>query len=304
MLKKESKRLTDLFQRKENYIDSKLKSLTGDVATMQRRLLELIMSDYVGKFQVENGKIIVNEYNMRLAREVETLMDKFSDKFQKSVLKEFANDMLKLTDFSVDYYKGMDFSAKRLNDIVENMGFISERIGISDKGNILKGSYLDSLSENAEVRKEIKNFVINSVAGQKNYSEYLKGMKELIVGNDQVEGTLQRYYDQFAYDTYNQVDSAINKNFADNLGLTYFIYMGSLIDTSRRFCECRAGRAFSVEETEEWKDDSDLIDKKTKNEYNPLIDRGRYRCRHSVRYIPKELYDDMKESGRAGKKCP
>ena len=293
MSKKEQKRLTDLFQRKENYINSKLKSLTGDVATMQRRLLELIMSDYVGKFQVEDGKIIVNEYNMRLAREVETLMDRFSDKFQKSVLKEFANDMLKLTDFSVDYYKGMDFSAKRLNDIVENMRFISERIGISNKGNILKGSYLDSLSQNAEVRKEIKNFVINAVAGQKNYSEYLKGIKELIVGNDQVEGSLQRYYSQFAYDTYNQVDSAINKNFADNLGLTYFIYMGSLIDTSREFCRQRAGKAFSVKETEDWKDDPTLPGK-SKEGYNPLIDRGRWNCRHSIRYIPKELAFDMR----------
>jgi hypothetical protein len=222
------------------------------------------------------------------------LMDKFSNKFQKSVLKEFANDMLKTTDFSIDYFSGMGYSEKKLNDIAEGLGYISERIGISETGKILKDSYLYSLSENAEVRKELKNFVINSVAGQKNYGEYLKGMKKLIVGNDEVEGTLQKYYRQFAYDTYNQVDSAINKNFADSLGLTHFIYMGSLIDNSREFCIKRAGKAFSIEETKDWKDDPDLIDKKTKESYNPLIDRGRWNCRHSIRYISQELFYEMR----------
>lgn len=289
------KKQKNLYQRKENYIDSKLKSLEGDVSTMQRRLLEMIMSDYVGKFRVdESGKIIVNEHNMRLARELEMVMDKFNQKFQKSILKEFANGMLKTKDFSIDYYKGMGFSEKMLNSIAENMGFISERIGISETGQILKDSYLDSLSKNSEVRKELKDYVINSVAGQKSYSDYLKGMKELIVGNDQVEGTLQRYYRQFAYDTYNQVDSAINKNFADNLGLKHFIYMGTLKDNSREFCIKRAGKAFSVAETDTWKDDPDLPGK-SKEGYNPLIDRGRWNCRHKIRYISQELACEMRQ---------
>jgi hypothetical protein len=291
---KDKKRLNDLFLRKENYIDSKLKSLDKDVLSMQRSLLEMIMSDYAGKFRVdENGKILVNEYNMRLAREIETLMDRFSAKFQKSVLKDFANGMLKTTEFSMDYFQGLGYAKSKLKSIENNMGFISERIGISDKGNILKGSYLDSLSQNAEVRKELKDFVINSVAGQKDYASYLKGIKELIVGNDTVEGALQRYYREFAYDTYNQVDSAINKHFADSLELTYFIYMGSIIETSREFCRKRAGKAFSIEETEAWKNDPDLPGK-SKEDYNPLIDRGRWNCRHSLRYIPYELACDMR----------
>jgi hypothetical protein len=48
-----------------------------------------------------------------------------------------------------------------------------------------------------------------------------------------------------------------------------------------------------VEETETWKDDLTLPGK-SKEGYNPLIDRGRWRCRHSIRYIPKELACDMR----------
>jgi hypothetical protein len=287
------KELAKLFLRKENYIDSKLKGLDGEVRTLQKRLLEMIISDYAGRFKTKDGKIIPNEYNMRLLRELDKVIDKWNKKYQETVLKDFANSMLKLTDFSVDYYKGMGYSAQRLNDISEGLRYISESIGITEKGRIIKDSYLDSLSQNPEIRKELKNFIISSVAGQKDYGEYLRGIKELIVGNDEVEGSLQRYYRQFAYDTYNQVDSAINKNFADSLELTYFIYMGSIITTSREFCRKRAGKAFSVEETETWKDDPDLPGK-TNEGYNPLIDRGRWNCRHSIRYISKELAFKMR----------
>jgi len=278
-----------LYLRKENFIDSKLKVLEKEVSGMQKNLYEMIASDYVGKFDTKDGKLIPSEKNMRLARELEVIMNNFSNIFQKSVLKDFANNMLKVTDFSIDYFNGMGYSKKKLNDIKKGMGYISERIGISDKGNILKGSYLDSLSKNAEVRKGLKDFVINSVAGQKNYPEYLKGMKEMVVGKAGTDGILQRYYRQFAYDTYNQVDSAINLHFADSLEMEYFIYSGSVIDTTRPFCRKRAGKVFSIDETKDWKNDPDLIDKKTKQSYNPLIDRGRYNCRHSIRYISKEL---------------
>jgi hypothetical protein len=182
----------------------------------------------------------------------------------------------------------MGFAARKLASIEKNMGFISTRIGITAKGNIMKGSYLDSLSQNAEVRNELKNFVLNSVAGQNDYGSFLKGLKERIVGNPEAPGIMERYYRQYAYDSFNTVDAAINKHFADELELEYFVYFGSLIADSRQFCIKRAGKVFSVKETETWINDPTLIGK-SKEGYNHLIDRGRWNCRHSIQYIPKEL---------------
>jgi hypothetical protein len=281
--------LNKLFQRKENYIDSKLKGLDKSVQKLQSQLMELIMSDYVGKFQTDdNGVILANEKNMRLAADMERVMDNYNSLYQKSVLKGFGADMLKITEFTTDYFAGMGYAAKKLKSIQENMGYISTRIGITEKGNIMKGSYLDSLSANAEVRKELKDFVLNSVAGKGSYSDFLKGMKERIVGNPEAPGIMQRYYSQYAYDSFNQVDAAINKHFADELDLKYFVYFGSLVADSRQFCIKRAGKVFSIEETEDWINDPSLVGK-SKEGYNPLIDRGRWRCRHSIQYIPKEL---------------
>lgn len=280
--------LNKLYRRKENYIDSKLKSLNEDVLRLQTKLLELITSDYVGKFQTEGGKVVVNEKNMYLAAEMDTLMDRFDNSFQKSVLKDFGNDMLHTTEYTMDYFKGMGYADKKLKSIEKGLGYISRRIGISSKGRILKNSYLDTLSKNPEVRRELKDFILNSVAGQKNYSEFLRGFKELVVGGKDITGALERYYRQYAYDSFNQVDAAINKHFADELDLKYFVYFGSIITTTRPFCRKRAGKVFSVKETKKWKNDPDLIGK-SKAGYNPLIDRGRYNCRHSIQYIPEEV---------------
>ena len=280
--------LNKLYLRKENYIDSKLKSLDKEVQHLQSKLLEIIMTDMAGKVQTEGGVIKVNEHNMRLATQVDGLMDKFASSFQRSVLKEFGNDMLRTTEFTMDYFGGMGYAESKLRSIKKGLGYISQRIGISDKGRILKGSYLDTLSKNAEVRTEIKNFILNNVAGQNDYSGYLRGLKELVVGNREVRGSLERYYRQYAYDSFNQVDATVNKHFADELNMKYFIYFGSVIQTTRPFCRKRAGKVFSVKETKKWKSDPDLIGK-SKAGYNPLIDRGRYNCRHSIQYIPDEV---------------
>jgi len=290
--------LNKFYLQKKNYIDSKLKSLDKNVKGLQNELMQLIMSDYVGKFDIKNGKIVVNQKNLRLANELEILMNRFSVEFQESVLKGTANDMLRMNGFSKDYYLAMGFSEKILSSIEEKTGFISTRIGITKKGEIIKGSYLDSLSKNAEVRMQLKDYVLNSVSTGKPYNEYLKGFKEMVVGGKDVNGALESYFSQYTYDSFNQVGAAIDNSYAEKLDLKYFVYSGGIIATSRAFCRKRAGKIFSIKETKKWKCDPDLIGKpkgqKCDDSYNPLIDRGRYRCRHVIQYISDEMAFELR----------
>jgi hypothetical protein len=166
------------------------------------------------------------------------------------------------------------------------MAAIERSIGFSE-GELVKGGYLDELTKMSPLRMELKNYVINSVASSKGYSEYLKGWTELIKSAPGLDGRLKSYYRQYAYDTFNQVDATVNLQYAEALDLKYFIYAGSIIDTSRAFCIKRAGKTFSTEETKTWKNDPTLPGK-SKAGYNPLIDRGRWRCRHSIKYITDE----------------
>jgi len=279
--------IDQLYKRKDDYILSKLDRLQKEVGSMQKSLLELIFSDYIGRFDVKDGKIVMNARNMRLIRQLDRMFDAFDETIARGVNTKFGLDMLGVTSYNADYYIGMGIEKATVNSIAEKLGAVEQSIGISGAGEIIKGSYLDDLTKMPEVRETLKNYVRTSVAGSKGYQDYLRGFKTLVVGNKEVNGTLEKYYSQYAYDTFNQVDASINSQFATNLNLKYFIYAGGLISTSRAFCVKRAGKTFHVDDTRNWKNDPTLIGK-NKEGYNPLIERGRYRCRHTIRYITVE----------------
>lgn len=286
-------KIRDIWKRKDDYITSRLDLLAKRVDGSQNTLLSSMVSDYFGEFKLDDkGNLKPTVGNMRLALKIDKLFDALDDETLRRINTQFGEDMLRLTPINGKYYSAMGTPADVVKSISEKVGFVEQGIGLKD-GKIVKGGYLDTLTKAPEVRQRLKDYVTSSVANKKGFQEYLKGMKEIVVGTKIRDGALERYYKQFGYDTFNQTDAAINKHYADSLDLTWFVYTGSIIDTSRAFCIKRAGKTFSTEETEKWKCDPTLIGKpkgkKCDDAYNPLIERGRWNCRHTIRYITEDL---------------
>ena len=290
-------KIRDLWKRKDDYISSRLDWLKKKVDRSQSLLLEELVRSFVGDFSIDDqGNLKANVRNMRMAIKLDQFFDTLDDEYLRAVNTRYGEDMLKLTDLSGRYYSAMGTPKEVVQSIAEKVGFIEQGIGIRD-GQIVKGGYLDTITKMPEVRQDLKDYVTQSVGTKKGYSEYLKGMQEIVQGTKTRDGMIERYYKQFAYDTFNQTDAAINQHYADSLNLVWFVYEGSLIDTSRPFCRKRAGKVYSTEETERWKCDPELIGKpsgkKCDDKYNPLIERGRWNCRHTIRYITEDLACDM-----------
>jgi len=285
--------IEDIWKRKDDYIASRLDALNRGVKRSQDDLLKMLISDYIGEFSLdEAGNLKPNVRNMRQAIKLDRLFDALDEKTLRKLNTRFGEDMLRLTPISGKYYTAMGEPAEVVKSIADKVGFIEQGIGLKD-GKIIKGSYLDTITKMPEARQAMKDYVVQSVSNKKGFKEYLKGMKEIVVGTAKRDGVMERYYKQFAYDTFNQTDAAINKHYADSLDLTWFVYTGSLIDTSRAFCRKRAGKTFNTQETEKWKCDSTLIGKpkgkRCDDKYNPLIERGRWNCRHTIRYITEDM---------------
>jgi hypothetical protein len=120
-------------------------------------------------------------------------------------------------------------------------------------------------------------------------ADLTRGLREKVVGNPDVDGELVRYFRQYSYDTFNQVHEVKNRQFADALDLQWFIYAGSVIPNTRAFCRKKAGKVFNIREAQTWRNDPDLIGKGRPEPYDPLIDRGRWNCRHFIKYISAEM---------------
>lgn len=275
------------FERKVDLLE---KGLDKRVKELQRRLLEELKQ--ILEWMEVDGKQIKNtQNNIRQLNRIEGLMDRFQRDYTNEELRAFAEETVGVGRMTVGYYEalGQVVAADQILDMVRNV------IGLDQNGNLLRGGYLDRLGRSDEVRGRLRDYVLQSVIQKRSLSSFQKGLKDLIVGNDQTEGALQRYWRQYAYDVFNSIHEIANTTISDQLGLQYFIYQGSVIDNTRQFCRKRAGKVFRVDETKGWKDDPDLIDKKTKEQYNPLVDRGRYNCRHFLNYISEEVAAELKK---------
>ena len=288
----------DIFKEKVNHLIAAEKRLDKAVIEFQKKVYELLASEYLPLFEVKDGVIVDSAANDALLAKIDTFFKKLEKAMYRDVIGTFAADLLKSSELSAQYYISLGFKKGVVNKLLANKVRLESRLGITPTGKLRKNGYLYKLGQTGKVRQEILSYVLSNLTGDTPFLDFQLGLRNLVLGNRRqkslaTSGNLRKYFDQFAYDTFNQMDAVANKQLATNLQLEHFIYEGSLISTSRKFCEKRAGKPFKVSETKKWKDDPDLIDKKTKDSYRPLIDRGRYRCRHFIKYITKELYEEL-----------
>jgi hypothetical protein len=87
-------------------------------------------------------------------------------------------------------------------------------------------------------------------------------------------------------------DGQFAKFRADELGLTSYVYYGSIIRDSRDFCVEHANKVFTEEEARQlWQNDW-----QGKSGSDPFIDRGGYNCRHHWQPVDTD-WGTVKEDG-------
>ena len=289
----------EIFQDKIKFLTDAEAAMDKGVKAFQRQVFELIVTELLPEFKLDaDGRIANTRANVALVARIDMIFDSLLDTLTADVLTPFANSLIQSTSLSAEYYVALGFKQTVIDNLTRNKVFIERRIGIDAKGRLLKNQYLYSLGQTAEVRQTLKDYVIRSLTGDVSFKDFQLGFRNLVIGNRRQKGlattgVLQRYFDQYAYDSFNQFDEVANSQLAKGLNLEHFVYEGSIIDTTRPFCKKRAGKAFKVSDTKNWKNDPDLIDKKTKDSYRPLIERGRYRCRHFIKYITEAVYNEL-----------
>ena len=279
-------KIGQLSDRLERRINQAVDRLDGEAKAMEKELLRLILEKFVGRLKVgKDGKILTTPRNLTLVSELENLFLAFRTEFVADALRPLSGEYLDIIHETGVYYSEIEFPEKVVQRVAGDSAAIEARLGI--EGNrIVKGGYLERLAQTSEVKDRLKNFVLNAITTGASLQDFTEGLMAKVVGNKDVDGELVRYFRQYAYDTFNQVHEVKNKQFADALGLEWFIYTGSIIKTTRKFCRKKAGKVFSTAEANaDWPKDPDLIGKNRPEPYSPLIDRGRWNCRHFIKYI-------------------
>lgn len=263
-------------------VDSIIETMEKRVNAAQADLLRAVVEDFVEKMDVdENGNIKNTLANKRKIGLLDRAYQRFVQESGAKIVEAIVKGVTQVLDFNAKYYGLFTTKAKLGNILAETKESIGDWLGITKRGGLVENGYLNRLLNDPTIRNTVRDSVFKSVVSQKGFFETKAGLKDYIAGNSQQTGALQRYYRNFVFDTFSQVDRTQAKIFADKLGFNYAIYEGGLIKTSREFCRKRNGKVFSREEIEEF----DPKEAKPPN-YNPFTDLGGYGCRHHLNWVP------------------
>lgn len=248
------------------YLEKRQELLASAVSDMQRVLYEQVLEE-IDAITADPTKLDI-------------LFRKFTNTTHAKVIKQFAGDILSVGKLNGEYFKAIaeDVTTKDYAAIKKTADqYLLDRFGLTTKGEMVKDGFISTFIEDPTVKRQLKEFAYKSQSSGVGLQEFKKGFKEIITGTPEKNGAFERQYNTFAYDTYQQADAAIQEVYAEELGLTAFLYLGGVIKTTRPFCKERAGKVYLKSEIESWKD-LDFGGKPAN--YNPFKDRGGFRCRH------------------------
>jgi hypothetical protein len=276
--------------RKWVYLSNSEVKLAEDVRKLQIKLFDLLSDKTLSELTFDKfGNVARTPKNFELIANIDQVFDVFNEKYQSEVINMFGNQLLGVTEYVKDYYLATGFAKNAILKGLEKAKWIENSIGFNGK-EILKGGYLDTLLESDVVRQEVKDLMLKNLSSNQSLKKVTKDLKDFVKGSGDQAGKLERYYKQYAYDTFNQVDESINQQVADELQLNYFVYSGTKIKTTRKFCKDRIRGVFTRAEAEAW-DSEDWAGKS-----GPFFpNRGGYNCRHQIGWISEKLYNKLKD---------
>lgn len=171
---------------------------------------------------------------------------------------------------------------------------------------------IDNLTESgigANVTDEIEDILRRNITSGGSYKELTNQLRNSIVSNKAGQGLLERYTKQVAVDSIMQYNRTYSQTISDDLGLSWYLYTGSNILTTREFCLKMTDKKY-IHKSElpqivkgEINGKQIPINDKTKtwaggipgtNSSNILINAGGYNCQHQFQpvlsgVVPKDI---------------
>ncbi len=296
MAKPTVKDVKELAKAREDFILKKEAQLGRSLSVLEKTLLDNILADFVKLFQDDKGILKYQGSMLTVNRALDEIFNKFYQNEYLHVVQNMVTDLASISLLNSKYYglftSGKDQTTAIKAQVDEAM---KNRIGLTNDNKLVAGGFLDSFVKDDTLRDYLKKYTFKAVTGGAAYKNFIKGLGVIVRGAPNQDSMLAKHFKTFAFDTYSQYDASTGNQWRQKLNLRAALYSGGLIEASRDFCIEKNDKVFTIEEMEAWKDDPKLLRTKEEREvgytigYIGYIDRGRWRCRHQVNWISKQL---------------
>ena len=175
------------------------------------------------------GDVLLNNVkNLGLINQIKVKLERLIiDPKYKEDVKKFIGSYSGIQDLSNQYFS--QFNAKFKPSATAN--------GVKQTAiqSTLNGLFENGI--NTGVIDGLKKILQTNISAGGSYAHLTEQLRNYMLTNDTGEGALQRYVKTYANTAINQFSAEYNKSIADDLGLEWYGYDGSLLTTSREFCD-------------------------------------------------------------------
>jgi len=292
-----SKSIEQLIREKTDRLESIPDGMLSKLEKLQKDIFPVVV-DLISTLQRDSeGFILFNKTNLAISENIRSqLRAALLNSEYVEIVADFA-DEFDIQASVTDSYLAKVFpefvSGGLASDIVRNSKKTAVEIfinGITDE------AFADAIS------KQITLAVNNNAS----FQETFKTIRQLVTGDDEVDGKIQQYAQQVAHDQFALADRAYTSQVSEELKAAWFYYSGSQIKTTRPFCGERHNKYYYFKEIEAWgngqKTEGLSLPQKNgdwsgkiegTNSKTIFTNAGGWNCRHSI--IPVSIFIVPKE---------
>lgn len=275
----------ELVQQKIKLFESTPENLATTAIKAQREIWNGV-SDLLQSLEIDaDGRIAQTQTNIRKIGEIQTELSRAiaGSEYIQGV-REFLNNIDQGAVISDDL-------AKQINKSFEPPEIAKQILALSKQNAV---NALAGIAMQSRVTLPFMEQLTAAVASRATLSETVKSLRTVIEGDKDVDGRLLANVRTVA----NTAQAITDRNYAaqvnEAVGVEWYRYAGSEIDTTREFCSERHGQYYHKKEIEQWASEDWAGKIAETNEQTIFSNAGGWNCRHSIiavsiRRVPAEV---------------
>lgn len=279
----------------EQYIEKMEREFQRVAQVIQDEIMRVVVNGIVGYALNEAGRIVFSATSASAQNAIIRLSSGVMQRARPNLLQRILSAFGALFDRGTKYYRGMGLNPANEDEARRRLLLL---YGYDETtGEVTPGSYIDALLNTATMQVQLGRALAAGIQAQDTLPQYRARIRAAVVGTQGRPGMVEAHVKRLAGDTMAAYDQTIKDDYAERLGLRYFVYAGTAEKDSRPFCLARLNRVYTKDELKKW----DSRDWKGKNRTLPVrIARGGYNCRHAYNWVTDAIAERIiKQRGAA-----
>lgn len=209
-------------------VDDAIANFNGSIPALQKQMLDDITLLVKDLDITDSGTIKNSVSNLRVIGKIKVKLENIilSDGYIKQV-EEFTTAFKEVADLQNKYFNAIEktFTPTKLLDEIQKQSI---------------GATIESLTQagiSANVTEYIQEILRTNITTGGSYNSLLSQLRNAMLSNSTGLGALERYTQQITTDSLNQYSRQYMAAVSDDLGLEWFMYVGSNLTTTREFCD-------------------------------------------------------------------